>query len=177
MQQTIAKKFFVSEIIASEMVSLIVSVKKRILFIGSQCLNKESRYLACQKQRRFWTELTWQWSLNIIKMLWCRFQQCFGTFTMLLVKGSSETILFRHWSDHVLGVRNLGNTKSMRVIFFFEYSKFFIDFKNSAKNWEKVLCFWDNCISIGIVKLSLLRRGYFSSAANVLRSSHKMAWQ
>ena len=141
MQQTIAKKFFVSEIIASEMVSLIVSVKKRILFIGSQCLNKESRYLACQKQRRFWTELTWQWSLNIIKMLWCRFQQCFGTFTMLLVKGSSETILFRHWSDHVLGVRNLGNTKSMRVIFFFWIFKIFYRFQKFSKKLRKSFVF------------------------------------
>ena len=141
MQQTIAKKFFVSEIIASEMVSLIVSVKKRILFIGSQCLNKESRYLACQKQRRFWTELTWQWSLNIIKMLWCRFQQCFGTFTMLLVKGSSETILFRHWSDHVFGVRNLGNTKSMRVIFFFWIFKIFYRFQKFSKKLRKSFVF------------------------------------
>ena len=61
--------------------------------------------------------------------------------------------------------------------FFFEYSKIFIDFKNSAKNSAKFFCFWDNCIWIGIVKLSLLRRGYFSLPANVLRSSHKMAWQ
>ena len=90
---------------------------------------------------------------------------------MLFVQGSSENILFRHWSGHAFGVRNFGNTKSMRVIFSLESLKFFIDFKNSAKNWEKVLCFWDNCIWIGIVKLSLLRRGYFSSAANVLRTS------
>ena len=52
--------------------------------------------------------------------------------------------------------------------------KFNVDFKNAAKNWEKVFCFWDNCIWIGIVKLSLLRTGYFSSAANVLRSSPKI---
>ena len=51
--------------------------------------------------------------------------------------------------------------------------KFNVDFKNAAKNWEKVFCFWDNCIWIGIVKLSLLRTGYFSSAANVLTSSPK----
>ena len=141
MQQTTAKKFFVSEIIASEMVSLIVSVKKRILFIGSQCLNKESRYLACQKQRRFWTELTWQWSLNMIKMLWCRFQQCFGTFTMLFVKGSSETILFRHWSDHVFGERNFGNRKFMRVIFFVWIFKIFYRFQKFSKRLRKSILF------------------------------------
>ena len=50
-------------------------------------------------------------------------------------------------------------------------SKFHLDFKNAVKNWQKVLCFWDNCIWIGIVKLSLLRRGYFSSPANGLTRS------
>ena len=35
-------------------------------------------------------------------------------------------------------------------------------FKNGAKNWEKFFCFGDNCIWIGIAKLSLLRTGYFS---------------
>ena len=51
--------------------------------------------------------------------------------------------------------------------------KFNVDFKNAAKNWEKVFCFWDNCIWIGIVKLSLLRTRYFLSAANVLTSIPK----
>ena len=51
--------------------------------------------------------------------------------------------------------------------------KFNLDFERAAKNWEKVFCFWDNCIWIGIVKLSLLRTGYFSSAANVLSTSPK----
>ena len=58
-----------------------------------------------------------QYSMNMIKMLWCRFQQCLGTFTMLFVEGSSEKTLFRHLSDYVFRVRNFGNTKAMRVIF------------------------------------------------------------
>ena len=57
--------------------------------------------------------------------------------------------------------------------FFSKYLKFILDLKNEAKYWQKVLCFWDNCIWIGIVKLSLLRRGYFSSTTNVLTSSPK----
>ena len=51
--------------------------------------------------------------------------------------------------------------------------KFNVDFKNAAKNWEKVFCFSDNYIWTDIVKLSLLRTGYFSSVANVLTSSPK----
>ena len=41
----------------------------------------------------------------------------FGPFPMLLFKGSSETGIFRHLSNHVFRVRNFANTKSMRVIF------------------------------------------------------------
>ena len=117
---------------------------------------------------------TWQRSMNMIMVLWCIFQQCLGTFTMLLVEGSSKTRFFRHLSNHVLRVRNFGNTKAVRLIVFFKMFKINLDFKNAAKNWEKIFCFWDNCIWIGIVKLSLLRTGYFSSPANVLTSSTKI---
>ena len=49
-----------------------------------------------------------------------QFQQCLGTFGILVVEASSETGPFRHLSDYVFGVRNFGNTKSMSVIFLFE---------------------------------------------------------
>ena len=39
---------------------------------------------------------------------------------------------------------------------------------------EMFFFYYDNYIWIGIVKLSLLRTGYFSSAANVLTSSPKI---
>ena len=53
-------------------------------------------------------------------------------------------------------------------------SKFEIHFKNAAENWEKLFCFWGNCIWIGIVKLCLWRTRYFSSTGNVLRISLKI---
>ena len=58
--------------------------------------------------------------------------------------------------------------------YFSQYFKFKLDFKNPGKNSEKVFCFWDNCIWIGILKLSLLKTGYFSSTANVLPNSTKI---
>ena len=119
----------------------------------------------------FKTQLTWQWSMKKIKMHSCKFQQWFGTFTMLLVEGSSETRFFRHLSDYAFGVRNFANTKSMRVIFLFKIFKIESRFQKWSKNGEKVFCFWENWVWIRIVKLSLLRTGYFSSAANVLTSS------
>ena len=112
--------------------------------------------------------------MDLIKVLWLIYKQSVGTFTMLLVKVFSQTRLFRHLSDYDYGVRNFEITKSMRVIFFSKFLKFNLDFKTLAKNWEKVICFWDNFIWIGIVKLSLVRTGYFSSGANVLTSSPKI---
>ena len=57
--------------------------------------------------------------------------------------------------------------------FFWKCSKFKVDFENATKNWEKAFCFWDNCVRIGFVKLSLLRKEYLSSAVNVLKNSYK----
>ena len=92
-----------------------------------------------------------------------------GMLTMLLAERSFEAGFFRHLSNRALRIRNFGNTKAVRVIFFFfKYSKFNLDLKNAAKSWQKLFCFSDNCIWIGIVKMSLFRTGYFSSVANVL---------
>ena len=112
--------------------------------------------------------------MNMIKVLRRSFQQCLGTSAILLLERSSETGRFRHLSDNGFGVRNFQSTNAMRVIFFWKYLKFNLVFKNAARNWEKVFCFWDNCIWICLVKLSLLRTGCFPPAANVLTSSPKI---
>ena len=59
--------------------------------------------------------------------------------------------------------------------FFSKYSKFNLLFGKAEKNWQKVFFFWDNCIWIAMVKLSLLGTGYFSWGANVLTSSTKIS--
>ena len=41
-------------------------------------------------------------------------------------------------------------------------------------NWEKVFCFWDNCIWICCVKLSQLRREYLPSWLSVLGESFEI---
>ena len=90
----------------------------------------------------------------MIKVLWRRFQKWLRTFTMLLFEGSSETGLFRHLYDNVFGVRNFGNTKSIRVIFCFKIFKFNLDFKNEAKKWIKV--FVSEIIASELVLLNCL---------------------
>ena len=112
--------------------------------------------------------------MNLIKVLWCRFQQCPSTFTILLLEGSSATGLFRHLSNHVFGVFNSGNRKAVRLNFLFKIFKIWSSFKKAVKNSEICFCLWDNCIWIDFVKLFLLREGYISSAANVLTSNPKI---
>ena len=72
--------------------------------------------------------------MSMIKVLRYRFQQCLGTFVVLLFEASSETGIVRDLSGYVFGVCNFENTKSMGVILFFEIFKFNLDFKNAAKN-------------------------------------------
>ena len=171
MEQKTEKNLSVSEIIATELVSLNVRMENKIIFISSQCDNKQSQDFACQRERLFPTQFPRQWSMKIVKLLWCRFQQCLGTFTLLLVEGSSETRVFMDLSIHVFGVRNFGNTKAMRSIFFFKTLKISVRFHQTGRKLRKSFFFPDKCIWTGIVKLSLLRTRYFSSVANVLTSS------
>ena len=113
--------------------------------------------------------------MNLIRVLWCRFHQCLCMFTMLVVEGSSETGRFKYLSEHVFGVRNFGNTKSMRMIFFFKILKIYCKYQKCSKKFrKKKINFWDICIWIGIVKLSWLTTRFFSSAANVLTSSRNI---
>ena len=58
-------------------------------------------------------------------------------------------------------------------MFVWKYSKFNADSKNTEKNAEKMFCFWDKCIWIVWIHLSLLIREYLWSAVNVLRKGLK----
>ena len=57
--------------------------------------------------------------------------------------------------------------------FFCKCSKFHVNFENARKSSEKAFCFWDNYFRTECVKLSLLRREYWSSAVNVLTNTFK----
>ena len=61
----------------------------------------------------------------------------------------------------------------MRVIFFWKCSEFNADLKNAEKNGKKMFCFWDKCISIVYIHLSLLIREYLSLAVNELKKGLK----
>ena len=42
--------------------------------------------------------------------------------------------------------------------FLSKYCKFYIDFRNTEKNWVKIFRFWDNCISTSCIRHSLLMK-------------------
>ena len=55
----------------------------------------------------------------MVNVLSLRFQQRFGPFTMLLLKGSSEQQFLENYLTRFFGVRKLKNTSAMKVTFFF----------------------------------------------------------
>ena len=70
-------------------------------------------------------------------------------------------------------VGNFGITLAMRLICFWKCSKCNADSKNKEKKWGKFFCFWEKCIWIVCIHLSLLIREYLSLAVNALRKGLK----
>ena len=130
MQQKTVKKLFLSWIIASELVSLICPYEEQFTFHRQPIV-------------------------NMIKVLWCGFQQCLGMFTMLLVEGSSETGLFRHFSNHVFGVHNFGSTKALGVFYDFKMFKIYSRFQKCSKKIRKKF-FVSEIIASELVSLNCL---------------------
>ena len=63
----------------------------------------------------------------------------------------------------------------MRVIFFSKTSKFDVDLRNAAKEWQNIFRLIGNCIWIGYNNSSLWRREYFSSAVIALTKCPKIS--
>ena len=106
----------------------------------------------------------------MVKVLLFRFQQCFGPITMLLIKESSETRLFKHLSNHVFRSPYVPKYMSSQGhLFLWKCSKLNVNLANAKKKFEAIFCFWDNSIWKCCYKLSLLRREYLLSAVNGLR--------
>ena len=61
----------------------------------------------------------------------------------------------------------------MSVSFFRKRSKFNVGLKDAGKKWEEMFCFWDKCIWLVYIELSLLIREYLLSAVIVLTNSFK----
>ena len=53
----------------------------------------------------------------MVKVLSFRFQHCFDRYTILLVKGTSETGLFRHLSNHFFWTGSVEKPKIQKKLF------------------------------------------------------------
>ena len=121
----------------------------------------------------FPTQLPSKSSINMIRALSLRLNQWSARFPCRLSSGALKRELLDIYLSASFGDGSFGNTEARRVIFFWKCLKFNADSKNAEKNPEKIFCFWDKCIWIVCIQLSLLIREYLSSAVNVLRKGLK----
>ena len=111
----------------------------------------------------------------MVKVTSWTLDQCLGLSSMLLVVESSETWLFRHWSNHLFHSPEFRKYIGYEGHLFLENVKNLMQIKEiPKKNGEKVFCFWDYRVWIDCVNLSLLRGEYLSSAVNVSTNSLKI---
>ena len=63
-----------------------------------------------------------------------------------------------------------------RSSFLWNFSKFYLHFENSQKDWEKAFSFFDNCISIGCVNLSIKKRKFVTGGKCVNKQSEDFTY-
>ena len=128
----IYKIFFDLEIIAFELVALNTRFEwERILVIGCQFVRKQSQDFRYYQDRIFRDDFVSEWSRNMTETLPCRHKQCFRPCNMLTVHKCSDTRVFRHYVTPLFPVCSFRNKTPVRLIFFSNFSKFYIDFTNA----------------------------------------------
>ena len=109
----------------------------------------------------------WRWCDADFNSVWAPLRHCLLKHPL---KRDFLDIYLATFSESVTSkIQNLWGS-----YFYSKCSKFNLDFKNAGKNLEKVFCSFDNCIWIGIVKLSLWWASSVSLIAHLLRSSPKI---
>ena len=126
--------------------------------------------------KRNFFQLNWLGSDQWIWWRWCDagFNSCRAGLPCCLPKGPLKwdflAIYLTTFSESVISdIQNLWGSS-----FCSKCLKFNLDFENVAKIWEKDFSFWYNWNWIGILKWSIWRTRYFSSAADVLTRSPKI---
>ena len=110
----------------------------------------------------------------MLKVLCWDFCSLWAPLPCYSLKGLQKRDFLDIYLTTVFGVCNFKHTSAMRVTFSWKCSKFYLHFKNGENKSEKVFPFRDNCIWIGCVKLSLLRREYLWPAVSVLKNIRKI---
>ena len=104
---------------------------------------------------------------------WCGpdFNSVLSPLQCCLLKGTlkrdfSDIYLTTHFESVISEIDQVWGSH-----FFWKCLKFNVDFKNAKTSSQNNFCFWDNCIWIGSLKLSLLIIKRFSSAIDMLTNS------
>ena len=120
----------------------------------------------------FPTQFLSKWWNNVMELLW-------GSFSDSLICWLSQGVLkisfLDIWLTLSFAVSNFENTYPMWVIFFSKCSKFDVDFRYPAKNWQNIFCFLDYCSWIGCGKFFLLQRESLSSAVDVITKTPRIS--
>ena len=111
-----------------------------------------------------------QISKNMVKVLLFSFEQCFGTFTMLLVELSSEAGFLDIDLTTSFRVSEFKNIKARRIIFSLKIFKIESKFRKCKKKFRKYFLFLWSLHQ----KMPLLIREYLSLPVNGLTNSHKI---
>ena len=128
------------------MLQWVAFVNKTIPVIGSQLANKQSKEFPYHSEKFFQPELRSQWSINMVKVLSFRFQQCFGPFPILHVASHVSHVPLNR------DVLDIYQTTSFRVIsskihdlwgssFFRKYFKIESKFRKCKKKFRKYFSF------------------------------------
>ena len=104
----------------------------------------------------------------MVKVVWFWFQGVWSCLPCCFSKGPLKRDFLDIYLTMFFGVCNFVNASAMMVIFLWKCSKINLVLQIAETNSENVFCFWDNCIWIRCLKLSLLRRKLLSSGVNML---------
>ena len=118
----------------------ILTIRNRILVIGSNCVNKHRYDFKFQEGTNFPNHFISEWWKDLTR--YRIFHKCLGHFNMLTVDGSSETWLFREWSNEIF--HNVSYRKKIGyddLLFFRKCLKFNVDKINGTKKLTKNFSF------------------------------------
>ena len=91
--------------------------------LGSECLLSAVNVLRNSIMQFFPTQLSSQWSINMVKVVWFIFRQCFVPSQCCLSKGPLKREFLDIYFTTCFGVRNFENTSTIRVIFLLKIFK------------------------------------------------------
>ena len=126
-------------------------LEREYLSLAVNMLTNSSNILYLTKKDVFPSHLISQWWKSRTKEISCWFQHCCGPANTLNTEECSETVPFRHLSNHIFWRQQFRKYLTYETNVFFKMFQYLCGFRNCKKIWQKVLGFLDNYIWISYV--------------------------